>query len=54
MKMAKDIWSDESNATDEKAKFESELIFPIGEPNTAYAKYFSGNSYRYPFQKKSD
>lgn len=52
MKMAKDIWSDESNATDEKAKFESELIFPIGEPNTAYAKYFSGNSYRYPVSKE--
>lgn len=52
MKMAKDIWSDESNATDEKAKFESELIFTIGEPNTAYAKYFSGNSYRYPVSKE--
>ncbi len=21
------------------------MIFPIGEPNTAYAKYFQGNSY---------
>ena len=21
------------------------MIFPIGEPNTAYAKYFTGNSY---------
>ena len=21
------------------------MIFPVGEPNTAYAKYFTGNSY---------
>ena len=30
---------------DAKAAFQREMIFPIGEPNTAYAKYFKGNSY---------
>ena len=30
---------------DGKAAFQREMIFPIGEPNTAYAKYFIGNSY---------
>ena len=27
-----------------KAAFQREMIFPIGEPNTAYAKYFTGHS----------
>ena len=30
---------------DAKAAFQREMIFPIGEPNTAYAAYFKGNSY---------
>ena len=29
-----------------------EMIFPIGEPNTAYAKYFIGNSYLAPISKE--
>ena len=33
---------------DGKAAFQREMIFPIGEPNTAYAKYFIGNSYLAP------
>ena len=28
------------------------MIFPIGEPNTAYAKYFIGNSYLAPISKE--
>lgn len=28
--------------------FARTMIFPIGEPNTAYAKYFTGNSYLAP------
>lgn len=31
-----------------KAAFQREMIFPIGEPNTAYARYFTGNSYLAP------
>lgn len=37
-RMAKDIWRD-----DEKVQ----TLFPMGEPNDAYAKYFDGNSYLY-------
>ena len=36
---------------DGKAAFQREMIFPIGEPNTAYAKYFIGNSYLAPISK---
>ncbi len=43
-RMAKEIWASD-NATTEKERFQQEMIFPIGEPNTAYAQYFTGNSY---------
>ena len=44
-RLAKDVWNDDTAAEDAKAQFQREMIFPIGEPNTAYAKYFIGNSY---------
>lgn len=43
-RMAKEVWAD-NNAATEKERFQQQMIFPIGEPNTAYAKYFIGNSY---------
>ncbi len=47
-RMATEVWKDTDNAADVRARFEQELLFPIGNPNTAYAKYFIGNSYIYP------
>ena len=44
-RVAKEVWADPTNAATEKERFQQEMIFPIGEPNTAYAKYFQGNSY---------
>lgn len=46
--LAKNVWSDNVAAADGKAEFQNGMIFPIGEPNTAYAKYFTGNSYLAP------
>lgn len=46
--LAKTVWTDGTEAGDAKARFQREMIFPIGEPNTAYAKYFIGNSYLAP------
>lgn len=46
-RLAKDVWTADA-ATDVKEKFQNEMIFPIGEPNSAYAKYFVGNSYLAP------
>lgn len=43
--VAKEVWADPTDATTEKERFQQEMIFPIGEPNTAYAKYFIGNNY---------
>lgn len=44
-RLAKDVWNDDIKGEDAKAEFARSMIFPIGEPNTAYAKYFIGNSY---------
>ena len=44
-RLAKDVWNEDIKGDDAKAAFQRQMIFPIGEPNTAYAKYFIGNSY---------
>ena len=36
--LAKEVWSEDVKGDDAKAAFQREMIFPIGEPNTAYAK----------------
>lgn len=47
-RLAKDVWGGGQQGDDAKAAFQREMIFPVGEPNTAYAKYFTGNSYLAP------
>ena len=44
-RLAKDVWADDEKNDGGKAAFQREMIFPIGEPNDAYAKYFVGKSY---------
>ena len=41
-RMAKGIWNEQTNS----------MIFPIGEPNDAFAKYFVGKSYLAPISKE--
>lgn len=57
-RLAKDVWTDGIKGDDamaandsvasQREEFARSMIFPIGEPNTAYAKYFTGNSYLAP------
>ena len=47
-RQAKEVWAEESSVDNAKARFQQEMIFPIGEPNSAFAKYFIGNSYLAP------
>lgn len=47
-RLAKEVWNEDIKGDDAKAQFQKEMIFPIGEPNTAFAKYFIGNSYLAP------
>ena len=46
--LAKEVWAENNNTLDEKEKYASTIMFPIGEPNSAYAKYFTGQSYLAP------
>ena len=41
-RMAKEVWADERDDADEKAKHQNKMAFPIGAPNDAYARYFVG------------
>lgn len=45
--MAKEIWK-ECEEVDEKTIHANSMIFPIGQPNDAFAKYFIGQSYLAP------
>lgn len=52
-RMAKEVWADApttqaSSTPMTKEEYQSTLIFPIGEPNDAYALYFDGQSYLAP------
>ncbi len=47
-RQALEVWKDVNDADDARQRHEQELMFPIGEPNTAYAQYFIGNSYLAP------
>ena len=50
--LAKGVWSEDIVGEDAKTAFQREMIFPIGEPNTAYAQYFIGNSYLAPVSRE--
>ena len=51
-RLAKEVWAEPAAEGNAKAAFQREMIFPIGEPNTAYAKYFIGNSYLAPISSE--
>ena len=46
-RLAKEVWSEECPAVTDKDRFQSEIMFPIGEPNP-YGEYFTGQSYLAP------
>lgn len=50
-RLAKEIWN-ESSVSEGKEEHENAMIFPIGEPNTAFADYFIGQSYLAPLSKE--
>ena len=43
--MAKEVWNEAVSLEDDKIAHAAKMIFPIGERNTAFEKYFSGKSY---------
>ena len=46
--MAKEVWAVDEPVTDAKSAHQAKMVFPIGEPNDAFAKYFVGQSYLAP------
>lgn len=46
-RLAKEVWA-QSDGDDEKQKHANSMVFPIGEPNVNFAKYFTGQSYLAP------
>lgn len=46
--LAKNVWTDNETSLTEKEKHANTIMFPIGEPNNTYAKYFTGQSYLAP------
>ncbi len=46
--LAKEVWTDKEPALTEKDKYQKTIMFPIGKPNDAFAKYFVGQSYLAP------
>lgn len=51
-RMAKDVWTEPQSHADAIAEFQNQMIFPVGEPNTAYEKYFIGKSYLAPISSE--
>lgn len=50
--LAKEVWSEPTDALTERERYEKTLLFPIGAPNDVYAKYFKGQSYLAPLSGK--
>ena len=51
-RVAMEIWNDEITESNEKAAYEKSMLFPIGQPNDAFAQYFIGQSYLAPISKE--
>lgn len=46
--LAKTVWTEDEKPLTDKDKHAQSIMFPVGEPNNAYAKYFIGQSYLAP------
>jgi len=51
-RMAKEVWAEEDSADNAKADHAAQMVFPIGQPNDGYARYFSGQSYLAPLSTR--
>lgn len=46
--LAKEVWAEETAAEDAMAAHAARMVFPIGAPNDAFARCFTGRSYLAP------
>lgn len=47
-RLAKEVWNEGVPADDAKSEHAASMVFPIGQPNDAFAQYFIGHSYLAP------
>ncbi len=47
-RMAKEVWAEDTSTEDTKTVHANSMIFPIGQSNEVFAKYFIGQSYLAP------
>lgn len=50
-RLAKEVWNEDADGisdVSEKERYQSGIFFPVGAPNDAFAKYFTGRSYLAP------
>lgn len=47
-RFAKEVWCEEDAGDDAMTKHAASMIFPIGQPNEGFARYFSGQSFLAP------
>lgn len=51
-RLAQSVWTENEPVLTEKDKYQQTIMFPIGEPNDAYAQYFVGQSYLAPISSE--
>lgn len=51
-RLAKEVWAEDTTGEDARSAFQRGMIFPVGAPNEAYARYFVGNSYLAPISQE--
>lgn len=50
--LAKEVWQVQAESDSAKGKHKASMVFPIGDKNDAFAKYFIGQSYLAPLSMK--
>ena len=47
-RLAKEVWTENTDQPDAKARHAASMIFPVGQPNAGFAQYFTDSGYLYP------
>ena len=47
-RMAKEVWTEDTPVDGAKEAHEKSMLFPVGNPNDGFARYFTGQSYLAP------
>lgn len=50
-RQAKEVWNEETDAANDKERYQNTIFFPIGEPNP-YGQFFVGQSYLAPLSSE--